>query len=83
MLIKFNFSYYKYDYYNNDMEFHRLDGPAFKDKNGNKYWRKNNYQHREDGPAIEYSDGGRWFYLNDERYTEKEYWQIIKFKGFL
>ncbi len=83
MLIKFNDKYYQYHYYNNDLQFHRLGGPSYEDENGNKFWYKNGNRHREDGPSIELSDELRCYYLNDQYYDEKEYWEIIRFKGFL
>ena len=35
---------------------HRLNEPAFEDKNGTKVWYKNNKLHRLDGPAVERSN---------------------------
>ena len=45
-------------------QYHREDGPAFEDIDGNKYWFLNGFYHREDGPAIEMSDGRKYWYLN-------------------
>ncbi len=84
MLIKFNYFYSKYEYYNNDLQCHRLDGPSFENADGDKCWYKNGSFHREDGPAVtEYYSGYNDYYLNGFFYKEKEYWNIIKFKGFL
>ncbi len=83
MIIKFNFFDVKCIYYNNDLKYHRLDGLCYEDFNGDKFWFKNGNRHREDGPAIEWSDGDRWFFINGNRYEEKEYWGIIRFKGYL
>ncbi len=83
MLITFNFYYFRYHYYNNNLEFHRLDGPSFENNFGSKYWCKNNLFHREDGPAIIYDHYNKRYYLHGKQYLEKEYWTIIKFKGYL
>ncbi len=34
------------------------------DRQGNKYWYKNNAFHREDGPAIEYAGGTKSWLIN-------------------
>ncbi len=38
MLIKFNFGYDKYQYYNNYLEWHRENGPALEYNNGVKFY---------------------------------------------
>ncbi len=86
MIIKFNFGKYKYDYYNNNLELHRLGGPCFETNNGKKYWCQNNLLHREDGPAIEHPEQIKQYYkyyLNSQPLSEAEYWKTIRFKGFL
>ncbi len=83
MIIKFNFGFIKYSYYNNNLQRHRLDGPNCETTKGNKSWRKNGKLYREDGPAIELYDGYKYYYINDNIYNHKEYWKVIRFKGFL
>ena len=64
-------------YYSND-KFHREDGPAFENVNGDKEWYINDQLHREDGPACEYADGTKFYYLDDIRYSKQDYWNKIK-----
>ncbi len=82
MLIKFNYKFFRYAYYNNNLKLHRLDGPAWTGVYGRKHWYRGEELHREDGPAIEWADGDRWFYLNNKRRTEEEYCEIILLKRF-
>ncbi len=89
MLIKFNYWHWKYDYYNYKLQSHRLGGPSAEGYSKNPfgfvttYWANNGKTHREDGPAIKYYDGGESYWLNGKRYTEKEYWEIIRFGAFI
>jgi len=64
-------------YYLND-KFHR-DGnlPAIERKNGDKEYWIHNKLHREDGPACEYTYG-KFYFLNDQEYSEQDYWKEIK-----
>ncbi len=75
-------SFNKY-YYNCNYLLHRLGAPSYVNNVGFKAWFENGKRHREGGPAIEYHDGFVRYYLNGIFYEEKEYWQIIKFKGYL
>ena len=59
-------------------KFHREDGPALEDANGNKWWYLNGKLHRENGPAVEYADGDKYWYLNGKRYSESDYWDELK-----
>jgi hypothetical protein len=43
-------------------KYHRLDGPAYIDKNGSQYWCVNGLFHRTDGPAIINTDGSQEWY---------------------
>ena len=52
------------EYYNDEGQKHREDGPAVEYSNGHKEWWMNDQLHREDGPAIEYSNGYKCWYLN-------------------
>ncbi len=82
MLIKFNFFDFKYDYYNNSLQEHRMGAPSY-EYDGSKFWCKNGKWHREDGPAKEYFYGDKCYYLNNKEYSEKEYWGIIRFGVFV
>jgi len=55
-------------YYNDQFQFHRLDGPAIERADGGKQWYQNGERHRLDGPAIEGADGGKHWYQNDKRH---------------
>ncbi len=83
MLIKFNYAQIKYHYFNNNLKWYRLDGPGYENLYGDKLWFKDGALHREGGPAIEWCDGNKFYYLNNKIYSEKEYWEIIRFKGYL
>ena len=54
---------------NKDGKYHRVDGPAYEDSNGSKYWYLNGELHRENGPAIEHVSGKFW-YLHGKRHRE-------------
>lgn len=47
-------------------EFHRADGPAIEDTDGNKWWYMHGKLHREDGPAIECNDGTKQWFINGQ-----------------
>lgn len=71
----------KYWYLNDKL--HRENGPAIEYVVGSYYWYLNGKVHRENGPAIElvnYVSGTkhRCWYLNDERYSESDYWKELK-----
>jgi hypothetical protein len=69
------------EYYNEQGQYHRLDGPAVEWNNGDKWWIINGKNHREDGPAVEMFSGYKEWYLNDKLYTEQEWKQeVIKIK---
>jgi hypothetical protein len=51
------------------------------DKDGVKRYRWNNQLHREDGPAVELANGNKEWYLQDKKYTEEDYWRILKLKA--
>ena len=53
-----------YIYYYKDGKFHREDGPASEDSDGNKFWYIDDELHRLDGPAIEFSGGTKEWYIN-------------------
>jgi len=48
-------------YKNSKGDYHRLDGPAIEDPNGDKYWYKEGRYHRLDGPAIEFKEGDKFW----------------------
>jgi hypothetical protein len=60
-------------WYNEQGQLHRENGPAIELANGTKVWYLNDKRHREDGPAIECADGTKFWYLNGERLTESEF----------
>jgi hypothetical protein len=53
-------------WFNEAVQFHRLDGPAIEYNNGRKSWWVNGQLHRTDGPAIESADGGKSWFVNGE-----------------
>ena len=58
------------NYYNNDGQLHREDGPAVVKATGDKEWYINGKRHREDGPAVEYVSGDKVWYINGNRHRE-------------
>jgi len=63
-------------YYLND-KLHREDGPAIERRNGDKEWWIHGKCHREDGPACEYAFG-KFYFLNDQEFSEQDYWKEIE-----
>jgi hypothetical protein len=57
---------------------HREDGPAFENIEGGKEWRVYGKLHREDGAAVEWPGGQKSYYLEDNNYSEKDYWKEIE-----
>jgi hypothetical protein len=51
-------------WFNEEGEFHRLDGPAVVWVNGDKEWYSKDRLHRRDGPAVELLDGTREWWVN-------------------
>ena len=60
---------------------HREGGPAIECKNGSKLWFKHGKCHMEDGPAVKCLNGNKYYYLEDNQYTEREYWEKVKELG--
>ncbi len=84
MVILFNFNRYKYHYYNNNLQSHRLGAPSCESIIGTKRWYKNGMRHRDDGAAIEFSEKHKWFYFNDILFlSEKDYWITTRFFVFI
>jgi hypothetical protein len=52
-------------WYDDNLDFHREDGPAIIWKNGNKTWIRHGRLHRKNGPAAEYVNGDSCWYVND------------------
>ena len=50
-------------YYNEEGQYHRLDGPALELRDGTKAWYQNGKYHREDGPAVEWSNGSKEWWI--------------------
>jgi hypothetical protein len=65
------------EYYNEQGERHREDGPAVEWNDGDKWWYINGERHREDGPAVEFSNGYKEWYLNGIEYSEEDYYQEV------
>ena len=59
-------------WFQND-ELHRTDGPAEIDANGSQFWYQNGKLHRADGPAAIWADGRQSWYLNGEPMSETEH----------
>ena len=51
-------------------QYHRLDGPAVMDGDGNDSWYLNDQLHREDGPAVLYANGSKFWYQHGLRHRE-------------
>ena len=49
-------------WYNDRGQFHRIDGPAYINKNGSRRWYQNDKLHRTDGPAVIYKDHSEHWY---------------------
>jgi hypothetical protein len=62
---------------------HREDGPAVEYSTGMEEWWNNGKLHRENGPAIKYSSGDKSYYLNHIKYSEEQYWKIVKSLNFI
>jgi len=60
-------------WYNQNDEYHRLDGPAVELVNGHKAWYQNDKRHRLDGPAVEYADGDKEWWIKNRKFTEKQF----------
>lgn len=61
-----------------DGELHRLDGPAYISKSGDKEWWVNGKPHRLDGPAIDWINGVQSFYIDGKRILDKDYLRISR-----
>ena len=69
------------EWYNDQGQRHRLDGPAVEYLNGTKEWWLNGQLHREDGPAIEWANGTNEWWLHGKQYTEEEFALLQFVKG--
>jgi hypothetical protein len=65
------------EYWFEDDNLHRDDGPAVTYENGQKMWYKNGELHREDGPAIIRANGKKEWYLYKRPLTREEWWNSI------
>lgn len=79
--ISSNYSELECEYFCNG-KLHRLDGPARIFRNKRLEYYQHNKLHRDDGPAIEFNNL-KGFFINGVRYSEKNYWMIIKNPGIL
>ena len=50
--------------------FHRDDGPAIVEVNGQEEWYQNGKLHREDGPALKFDEDYQEWYQNDKLHRE-------------
>ena len=55
---------------NEDLEFHREDGPAVEIAGRYKSWWLNGLRHRKDGPAVEYANGTKEWLLKGQLHRE-------------
>jgi len=55
-------------WYNQNGQYHRLDGPAIEWCSGDREWYVNGEKHRLDGPAVEWSNGSYYWYKNGKRH---------------
>lgn len=75
--------YDKIEYYNDQGQLHREDGPAIEHEQYKSWW-VNGKRHREDGPAIIWNDGAEFWWFDDQHYPSKEEWeQMVNFKAFI
>jgi hypothetical protein len=51
------------EWYNENGQFHRDDGPAIEWADGSKTWYQNGKVHREDGPAMTWDDGQKFWFI--------------------
>ena len=58
------------EWYNQNGQRHREDGPAVEYANGTKEWYINGQCHREDGQALEWADGTKYWYINGQLHRE-------------
>ena len=69
------------EYFNENGEYHREDGPAYESPSGHKEWCIDGKYHREDGPARIYPNGNVDYFLNDVFYSKEDYEQeVLKLK---
>jgi hypothetical protein len=57
---------------NQNIPFHREDGPAVEFADGEKHWFINGERHREDGPACELASGDKIWILGNRRFLRKK-----------
>ncbi len=62
-------------------KYHKEDGPARQDFKNDKLiysaWYINGLYHRDDGPAIMWSDGSKLWFLNNEGYSQEEWFDKL------
>jgi len=59
-------------YVDADNRFHREDGPALIEDDGDKEWWNHGLRTRADGPAIERSDGSYEYWLDGKRHRDRD-----------
>jgi hypothetical protein len=60
----------KTEWFNENDQLHRIDGPAVEYADGDKYWYQNGQLHRIDGPAIEYANGNKHWCQHDQLHRQ-------------
>lgn len=68
---------FQYEYWYQDGLLHREDGPAYTNNDNDKEWYIEGKYHRTDGPAIEWSDGFKEWWIDDNRYSQEEWFQQL------
>ena len=66
-------------------EYHREDGPAIEEDNGDKFWFIHNQLHRENGHASEFADGTKeWFWHGQHILvsSQEEFEKYLRLKSF-
>ena len=59
------------NWFNEEGERHREDGPAIEDNKGYKMWYLNGKKHRGDGPAFEWWRERRHYWIGDKPVTKE------------
>jgi hypothetical protein len=65
------------NFFNKEMEFHRIGGPAVIYPSGRKYYYTDGKINRLDGPAVEESDGYKEYWIDGKEYSEADFYKKI------
>jgi hypothetical protein len=58
------------EWYNEQNQLDRDDGPAIESADGSKWWYRNYQLDRDDGPAIELANGTKYWFRNGQPHRE-------------